>query len=453
MSSFASLRGHLLVAAPDLLDPNFRRSVVLLTEHDAEAAMGVVLNRRLEVAVADAVPALAELVEEGAQLYQGGPVQTGSVLALADFHEPSLSAGLAFGSVGYLRGDEDPTALVGDVGSGAGLLRLQRLGPGPARGGARPGRVDHAAGPARRRVRRAGRALEPRPGAEGRPLSDRRADARRPVGELMQRPRRATLMASPPTRRVAVARTQEAVRRSTVRLAFGQAVVSATIPLGRDVRHASRRATCPTTSAWPARWWRPQMLAGAAALVVAGRVSDRYGRRPALAGGFTLLALGAGVIGVAVAVGSYALLMAGAIVFGLGAQPALMGRAAAADLYPSALRARGVGLVASAGVFGAISGPLLASGAVALGPLVGRRRPRAAVAGRDPDLPRRGRRDLVDPSRPEGRRRRPRALVARDGRPAGPGSRGARRAGSCWRSRRRGGRCSRPWRRRPRCSA
>src|SRR6478736_6321617 len=123
---------------------------------------------------------------------------------------------------------------------------------------------------------------------------------------------------------VTVARTQAAVRRSTVRLAFGQAVVS-----------------------------------------------DRHGRRPALAGGFTLLALGAGVIGVAVAVGSYALLMAGAIVFGLGAQPALMGRAAAADLYPSALRARGVGLVASAGVFGAISGPLLASGAVALGPLVG----------------------------------------------------------------------------------
>ena len=60
------------------------------------------------------------------------------------------------------------------------------------------------------------------------------------------------------------------------------------------------------------------MLAGAAALVVAGRASDSYGRRPALAGGFTLLALGAGVIGGAVAVGSYALLMAGAIVFGLG---------------------------------------------------------------------------------------------------------------------------------------
>ena len=169
---------------------------------------------------------------------------------------------------------------------------------------------------------------------------------------------------------VTVARTQEAVRRSTVRLAFGQAVVSATIPLGAtfgtiEARHLSHHVGLAGSVV------AAQMLAGAAALVVAGRVSDRYGRRPALAGGFTLLALGAGVIGVAVAVGSYALLMAGAIVFGLGAQPALMGRAAAADLYPPALRARGVGLVASAGVFGAISGPLLASGAVAVGPLVG----------------------------------------------------------------------------------
>jgi len=169
---------------------------------------------------------------------------------------------------------------------------------------------------------------------------------------------------------VTVARTQVAVRRSTVRLAFGQAVVSAVIPLGAtfgtvEARHLSHHVALAGSVV------AAQMLAGAAALVVAGRVSDRYGRRPALASGFTLLALGAGVIGWAVAIGSYPVLLAGAILFGFGAQPALMGRAAAADLYPSALRARGVGLVASAGVFGAISGPLLASGAVALGPVVG----------------------------------------------------------------------------------
>src|SRR4051794_7573434 len=169
---------------------------------------------------------------------------------------------------------------------------------------------------------------------------------------------------------VTVARTQATVRRSTVRLAFGQAVVSATIPLGAtfgtiEARHLSHHVALAGSVV------AAQMLAGAAALLVAGRVSDAHGRRPALAGGFVLLAAGAGLIGAAVAIGSYALLLAGSVLFGFGAQPALMGRAAAADLYPAALRARGVGLVASAGVFGAISGPLLASGAVALGPLVG----------------------------------------------------------------------------------
>ena len=48
-------------------------------------------------------------------MFEGGPVQAGSVLALADFCEPAQSAALAFGSVGYLRGDEDPATLVGDV--------------------------------------------------------------------------------------------------------------------------------------------------------------------------------------------------------------------------------------------------------------------------------------------------------------------------------------------------
>jgi putative transcriptional regulator len=130
MSGFVSLQGSLLIASPALLDPNFRRTVVLLTEHDAEAAMGVVLNRRLEVAVVDAVPVLADLVEEGAQVFEGGPVQSGSVLALADFCEPAQSAALAFGSVGYLRGDEDPAALVGDVTAVRVFSGYSGWGPG-----------------------------------------------------------------------------------------------------------------------------------------------------------------------------------------------------------------------------------------------------------------------------------------------------------------------------------
>ena len=53
-----SLRGALLVAAPALVDPNFQRSVVLVTEHTDEGAMGLVLNRPTDTTVADAAPEL-----------------------------------------------------------------------------------------------------------------------------------------------------------------------------------------------------------------------------------------------------------------------------------------------------------------------------------------------------------------------------------------------------------
>ena len=46
------LSGHLLIAGTSLLDPNFRRAVVLIGHHDDEGAVGVVLNRASEVEVA-----------------------------------------------------------------------------------------------------------------------------------------------------------------------------------------------------------------------------------------------------------------------------------------------------------------------------------------------------------------------------------------------------------------
>jgi putative transcriptional regulator len=97
-----SLRGKLLVAAPTLIDPNFRRTVVLICEHSEEAAMGVVLNRPLDVTVHAAVPLLAELVEATEPVFQGGPVQPSSVLALGEFSAPEAAAEIAFASVGFV---------------------------------------------------------------------------------------------------------------------------------------------------------------------------------------------------------------------------------------------------------------------------------------------------------------------------------------------------------------
>ncbi|WP_093169515.1 YqgE/AlgH family protein [Sinosporangium album] len=76
--------GGLLVATPRLDDPNFRRSVVLILEHDRTGGtLGVVLNRPSDVSVLQVLPVWDDLVTGPAVLFQGGPVQTDSALALA----------------------------------------------------------------------------------------------------------------------------------------------------------------------------------------------------------------------------------------------------------------------------------------------------------------------------------------------------------------------------------
>ncbi len=76
--------GLLLVATPQLEDPNFRRSVVLLVEHDIDGGtLGVVLNRPTEIPVDRVLPPWAELVTGPAVVFQGGPVALENALALA----------------------------------------------------------------------------------------------------------------------------------------------------------------------------------------------------------------------------------------------------------------------------------------------------------------------------------------------------------------------------------
>ncbi|MEI7760947.1 MAG: YqgE/AlgH family protein [Thermoleophilia bacterium] len=105
-----SLRGHLLIAGPDLLDPHFRRSVILVGEHGEEGAMGVILNRPSPVSVADAVPPLAEIVTEGEIVYVGGPVQPQAIVVLGDFRDTAEAAALVLGSIGFLPGEIETAA-------------------------------------------------------------------------------------------------------------------------------------------------------------------------------------------------------------------------------------------------------------------------------------------------------------------------------------------------------
>jgi putative transcriptional regulator len=133
-----NLAGQLLIAEPRLSDPNFRRSVVLVLAHDAEGALGVVLNRPTAVPACEVVEELAPLVEASDMLHDGGPVQRDGVVVLADFAEPEESERLVVGSVGMLSDLSEPErlcdsvrrvrAFAGYAGWGAGQLEseLQR---------------------------------------------------------------------------------------------------------------------------------------------------------------------------------------------------------------------------------------------------------------------------------------------------------------------------------------
>jgi putative transcriptional regulator len=127
-----SLKGHLLIAGPSLLDPNFRRAVVLVGEHSADGALGVILNRALAATVDETVPELSVLVDGVEQIHDGGPVQPSAIVVLADFMEPERAGALVLDSVGFLPSEVDPDSL--------GELRRARVFAGYAGWG--PGQLD-----------------------------------------------------------------------------------------------------------------------------------------------------------------------------------------------------------------------------------------------------------------------------------------------------------------------
>lgn len=89
------LTGRLLVASPLLADPNFLRSVVLVLQHDADGAAGLVLNRPSTALVEGHLPQWAAAAADPALVFMGGPV------------EPEVGIGLALRSgdqVGALQG-------------------------------------------------------------------------------------------------------------------------------------------------------------------------------------------------------------------------------------------------------------------------------------------------------------------------------------------------------------
>ena len=76
--------GALLIADPFLKDPNFMRTVVLLTEHRQEGTIGFVLNRQYQNTLDELLPEVGALK---LPVYYGGPVQMNTIHFLHRYPE------------------------------------------------------------------------------------------------------------------------------------------------------------------------------------------------------------------------------------------------------------------------------------------------------------------------------------------------------------------------------
>jgi len=112
MSELGELKGRLLVATPNLGDPNFERTVVLVLEHSEEGALGVVLNRPSELDLAEPLPEWARAAAHPPVVFIGGPVAPSAAVCLARLGRYGRTEGWQAlgpdGVVGTLDLDSDP---------------------------------------------------------------------------------------------------------------------------------------------------------------------------------------------------------------------------------------------------------------------------------------------------------------------------------------------------------
>ncbi len=128
-----SLQGKLLVSSPSLVDPNFRKTVVLIAHHDEDGAMGLVLSRPSEVPAGSAVPSLDGLPGAEDPVFVGGPVQPDAFMVVAEFDDVDDAAAPIVAGLGFVPADAEPDALsirrlrlfAGYSGWGAGQLEAE----------------------------------------------------------------------------------------------------------------------------------------------------------------------------------------------------------------------------------------------------------------------------------------------------------------------------------------
>ncbi len=91
--------GKLLIAAPEMRDPNFAQTVVLVVKYSDSGTVGIVLNRRTKAPLARVFDLAPGAPNASDPVYAGGPVEESGVLALLRSQAKPEGAEKVFGDV------------------------------------------------------------------------------------------------------------------------------------------------------------------------------------------------------------------------------------------------------------------------------------------------------------------------------------------------------------------
>lgn len=142
------LTHHFLIAMPSMVDTNFAKSLTYICEHNEQGALGVVVNRPIEMTLRTLfeqidIP-LRDDTRSRLPVYFGGPVQVDRGFVL---HRPpgDWESTLSINAQVGLTTSRDILQAVGEARASAtpGFTGLRWLGPGATGAGAKPERVAH----------------------------------------------------------------------------------------------------------------------------------------------------------------------------------------------------------------------------------------------------------------------------------------------------------------------
>ncbi|MBW7930656.1 MAG: YqgE/AlgH family protein [Gammaproteobacteria bacterium] len=134
MADITYLTGHLLIAMPAMSDPNFARTVSYICEHTDQGALGIIINRPMDLSLGEVFDQLSLEVASPATASQpvlrGGPVQVERGFVL---HDPggSWDSTVAVSDTIHLTTSQDILgALARGTGPGRALMALGYAGWG-----------------------------------------------------------------------------------------------------------------------------------------------------------------------------------------------------------------------------------------------------------------------------------------------------------------------------------